>query len=338
MIRLALVVLSLVLLVPQTALAAKGGRWLDSSVTQPGKSKKHKATEDDTLAPVINVPDQVAAEAQNSSGSIVNFSVSSKDNVDGPIKPVCIPASGSLFAIGVSMVTCESTDTAGNTSSASFNVVVSDTTAPQLVLPLAITAESLDGNPVSITYSASATDSVDATLDVNCAPSSASLFSIGETTVACHATDTAGNTRQSTFLVTVNDATPLPESEPAPLPEPEPAPEPEPLPEPEPAPAPEPEPATHFSVNIDWQIPTVRADGTPLTLAELAEYAIVYDSDPSLANLKTLTVPSFDSTGAPISALSIPDLPAGMYYFAIAAVDTNGMASNFSEVVAVNLQ
>jgi len=332
MIRLALVVLSLVFLVPQTALAAKGGRWLDSGVTQPGKSKKHKTTEVDTLAPVISVPDQVAAEAQNSSGSVVNFSVTSKDDVDGPIKPVCTPASGSLFAIGTSVVTCQSTDAAGNASSASFNVMVSDSTAPQILVPPAIVTESLDGNPVLVTYSASATDSVDGTLDLNCAPSSASLFSIGETTVACDATDTAGNTRQSTFLVTVNDATPLPEPDPAPLPEPEPD------PAPEPEPAPDPTPAPYFSVNIDWQIPTVRADGTPLTLAELAEYAIVYDSDPSLANLKTLTVPSFDNTGQPISALSIPDLPAGMYYFAIAAVDTNGMASNFSEVVAVNLQ
>jgi hypothetical protein len=47
--------------------------------------------------------------------------------VDGALTPTCVPASGSSFALGTTLVTCSATDGAGNTASASFSVTLQDT-------------------------------------------------------------------------------------------------------------------------------------------------------------------------------------------------------------------
>ena len=52
-----------------------------------------------------------------------------------------------------------------------------------------------------------ATDAVDGTVPVSCAPASGSTFPIGTTVVTCSATDAHGNTGQATFTVKVQDTT-----------------------------------------------------------------------------------------------------------------------------------
>lgn len=74
----------------------------------------------DTVAPVIKVPTTPVAII---SGTNVPYPVSATDNVDGTDPVVCTPASNKL-PLGVSKVTCTSTDKAGNSSTATFNVVV----------------------------------------------------------------------------------------------------------------------------------------------------------------------------------------------------------------------
>jgi HYR domain len=54
----------------------------------------------------------------------VTYSVSATDPVDGPLTPVCTPASGSTFPPGTTTVTCTATDTHGNTATGSFQVQV----------------------------------------------------------------------------------------------------------------------------------------------------------------------------------------------------------------------
>jgi hypothetical protein len=84
----------------------------------------------DETPPVLTVPGALTAEAQGPSGAAVSFSTSALDDVDGALAPSCVPASGSVFALGVTLVRCTATDAAGNAASADFTVTVADTVAP----------------------------------------------------------------------------------------------------------------------------------------------------------------------------------------------------------------
>nr|MBA3498916.1 PxKF domain-containing protein [Deltaproteobacteria bacterium] len=54
----------------------------------------------------------------------------SKDQIDG-VRPVnCVPASGSLFPVGTTQVTCTATDASGNTGTRTFPVTVVNLTPP----------------------------------------------------------------------------------------------------------------------------------------------------------------------------------------------------------------
>jgi hypothetical protein len=161
----------------------------------------------DTTAPDVTVPADITAEATSSSGAAVSFTALATDSVDGSITPTCAPASGSTFAIDTpTTVTCSATDDAGNTGSASFTVTVVDTTAPTLNLPANITTTATGNSQAVVTYSASATDLVDGSVPITCAPASGSSFPVGTTTVNCSATDAHENTANGSFTMTVTYA------------------------------------------------------------------------------------------------------------------------------------
>jgi hypothetical protein len=128
-------------------------------------------------------------------GAVVAFTPPTSD-----CQPViCSPASGSLFAVGTTTVTCS--DQGG--SSCSFTVTVNDTQPPTITCPANTQAGSTDGNPVAVSYpNPSALDNCPGVTSM-CAPASGSLFSVGTTTVTCTATDAAGNTASCSFTVTV---------------------------------------------------------------------------------------------------------------------------------------
>jgi hypothetical protein len=54
----------------------------------------------------------------------VVYAVSARDEVDGAVPVLCIPRSGSRFAIGRTRVTCSATDTSGNSRTARFTITV----------------------------------------------------------------------------------------------------------------------------------------------------------------------------------------------------------------------
>ncbi len=157
----------------------------------------------DTTPPVLDLPADQIAEATGPDGAIVNFAASAADAIAGDVPINCTPASGSLFPLGVTTVTCTATDAAGNTASGSFTVTVVDTTAPTLTLPGNLTREATGPGGAVVTFSASAADAVSGAVPVNCAPASGSLFPLGVTTVTCTATDAAGNTASGSFTVTI---------------------------------------------------------------------------------------------------------------------------------------
>lgn len=89
----------------------------------------------DTTAPNLVVPANIVAEAESMTGSAVAFDATASDIVDGSLSPVCAPASGSVFPLGLTVVDCMVTDTAGNSALASFSITIVDTTAPLVNSP-----------------------------------------------------------------------------------------------------------------------------------------------------------------------------------------------------------
>ncbi len=182
----------------------------------------------DSTAPVVTVPADIAVEAVSQAGSVVTFSASAIDIVNGTIVPVCTPASGSTFSIGATQVICSATDTAGNTGSATFRVTVNDTTPPPFIVngqpvsgsnPLpSVTQEATSLSGAIVTYTTPvAADSASPPVAIVCTPASGTLFSIGDTLVTCTATDAVGNIGSATFTVTVRDTTKPVVTVPAPI-------------------------------------------------------------------------------------------------------------------------
>jgi len=92
-----------------------------------GRGSPGRIVTPDTTAPVLTAPASVSATATDPSGIVVTFDVTALDDVDGATAVTCVPASGTKFAVGVTAVACSSTDAAGNTGTATFNVTVTYT-------------------------------------------------------------------------------------------------------------------------------------------------------------------------------------------------------------------
>jgi predicted extracellular nuclease len=84
----------------------------------------------DMMPPVVTVPADQQVTAQGPFGALVTYTASATDDIDGSVAVTCAPASGSLFAVGATLVSCTATDAVGNVGSATFTVtVVNPTTA-----------------------------------------------------------------------------------------------------------------------------------------------------------------------------------------------------------------
>ncbi len=101
----------------------------------------------DSAAPLLTLPAPVTAPATSGSGAAVTFTVSATDALDGPVTPNCTPASGAVFPVGATTVTCMATDTHGNTATGTFTVTVTNA-APTAHSQ---TVNALEDTPVNIT-------------------------------------------------------------------------------------------------------------------------------------------------------------------------------------------
>ena len=84
----------------------------------------------DTTPPDLSVPPDVTNEATGPNGAFHDFVATATDLVDPAPVVVCVPASGSLFPIGDTVVTCTATDASGNFSTGTFIKTVVDATPP----------------------------------------------------------------------------------------------------------------------------------------------------------------------------------------------------------------
>lgn len=169
-------------------------------------------TLNDAQAPTFTtVPGSQTVEATGAGGAAVTYATpTATDNSGLPPSISCDQASGSLFPLGATTVTCTATDGAGNAATATFTITVQDTTPPTLSLPgdLQVETESPAGIPVS--YAVSASDAVAGSVSPVCSPASGSTFPVATTPVHCTANDGHGNTASGNFNVTVtlDDHTP----------------------------------------------------------------------------------------------------------------------------------
>jgi len=161
----------------------------------------------DTTRPVVTTSASVTTPATSPAGAPATFSASAIDIVDGTgDAAICSPASGSIFPVGVTTVTCSATDAHGNQGSATLTVTVTDV-PPVITTSANVIVEATSAAGAVATFTATAADVVDKTDPVNCVPASGSVFPFGTTTVTCTAVDTHGQIGSAQLTVTVQDAT-----------------------------------------------------------------------------------------------------------------------------------
>jgi hypothetical protein len=167
----------------------------------------------DTIQPDLIMPSTtITAEATGPVGTAVSFSISASDIVSGSITPICSTSSshtavssGSIFPVGKTTVTCTAKDSVGNTQTGSFDVIVQDTTPPDLIFSGSsfIARAQSRATPVSYSGYVSSTDLVDGKVTPICSPPSDTPLPIGVDTIKCTAKDKHGNIASESFTITV---------------------------------------------------------------------------------------------------------------------------------------
>jgi hypothetical protein len=117
-------------------------------------------TIEDRRDPLLVLPGRITVPATSTTGAIVEYTVTATDDVIGDLKPNCNPPSGAWFEIGTTTVTCAATD-GTHTSSASFEVEVTETTPAQLA---AVVTAGAKVSPAYLRLTARQQQAADATI------------------------------------------------------------------------------------------------------------------------------------------------------------------------------
>jgi HYR domain len=160
----------------------------------------------DTTKPVIvNVPDARAAFTDKGMATAqIAWTAPTASDLAGIASLTSNVASGSLFHAGVTTVTYTATDSAGNVSSASFNVTVSDTEMPVIKgVPANVLLSA--ASSASVTWVAPTANDNVGIKTFTSSHASGEVFPIGKTVVLLVATDSAGNTANDSFVVEVKN-------------------------------------------------------------------------------------------------------------------------------------
>lgn len=81
------------------------------------------------------------------------------------------------------------------------------------------------------------------------------------------------------------------------------------------------------SIGLSWTAPVARADGTPLSLADINGYRIYYGT--AAGNYPNrIDVPDGTATSATVTGI-----PVGSYYLVMTTYDVNGIESSYSQAI-----
>jgi len=152
----------------------------------------------------------------NQCGAVVNYPAPTTNGTCAA--PTCSPASGSIFPVGMTTVTCTTSGPPQQTCT--FKVTVNDTQAPTITCPpdqSAVTNQGTCPSPscAVVTYPAPVVSDNCPGVGVVCNPASGSCFPAGVTTVTCTATDASGNMATCSFMLTVFDVALQDDSDPS---------------------------------------------------------------------------------------------------------------------------
>jgi HYR domain len=147
----------------------------------------------DTDLGMSGVPADITINAAGPSGTTVRYTApTGVDEDGGAIAVSCDLASGSIFPIGTTTVTCSVSDSddTPSTRTATFRVTINDTDLALTAAPADITVVATGSTGATVTYTPPSAIDEDASLSsVTCNRPSGSTFSVGTTTVTCSLND-----------------------------------------------------------------------------------------------------------------------------------------------------
>ncbi|MGB6035585.1 MAG: HYR domain-containing protein, partial [Cryomorphaceae bacterium] len=166
---------------------------------------------EDDEAPVIDCPDDIEVDAGTECSTIVNFAdATATDNcIVASITQIEGPLSGTEFPLGITTITFEAIDDAGNSTTCSFAVTVTEVVPPVIACPEDIVVDNdPDACSAVVNYDLpTASDGCgDVTVTLIAGLDSGESFPVGTTTVTYEAEDEQGNTATCSFEVEVVDA------------------------------------------------------------------------------------------------------------------------------------
>jgi CshA-type fibril repeat protein len=168
-------------------------------------------TVNDTEAPTFSCPSNISENTTTGAcNKIVTYTTPvGVDNCSdaGTVQTAGL-ASGSSFPTGTTTNTFVVTDAAGNTTSCSFTVTITDAELPQIICPANI-SQNVDAGTCSAVVNYTTPVGIDNCTGVTTVQTtgiaSGALFPVGTTTNTFKVTDAAGNTADCSFTVTITD-------------------------------------------------------------------------------------------------------------------------------------
>jgi hypothetical protein len=137
-------------------------------------------------------------------GAVVEFTITASNLCGGPLFVSSSPPSGTQFPMGTTTVTCIASDNAGQSKTCTFDVVVSDVTPPQILVPdVYLTQCTAQDGSATVNFSFGAVDDSGLPPTVTYDPPSGSRFPPGTNNVTATASDASGNTAIQRFAVVV---------------------------------------------------------------------------------------------------------------------------------------
>lgn len=155
----------------------------------------------DTTAPTVTAPADQTVEATATLTSVELGTATASDLVDSSLTATA--SDTGPFALGTHTITWSTTDSSGNTGTATQTIIVQDTTAPAITTPDDITVEATSAGISVDVGTATATDLVDGSVDVT--SDSTGFFAVGTHTVTWTATDNSNNAATAIQTITVTD-------------------------------------------------------------------------------------------------------------------------------------
>nr|BAG55488.1 receptor-type protein tyrosine kinase [Monosiga ovata] len=172
----------------------------------------------DITPPVITCPNDIYPNTSSRNYTTASYSAKCTDNVQCAVTK-CFPPSGSQFGVGITPITCTSTDASLQNSSCTFNAITNDIGKPVLRCPNPTSYKIYvpsNNNVTTTIYPVTVTDNsgVDITSTLICTTDGEEIgypdavnLGIGVYNGSCTATDPYNNTKDCDFIVTVLDIT-----------------------------------------------------------------------------------------------------------------------------------